>query len=126
SIRCRGPFPAIPNTRPKMLFRPRRIRSCRPRPSREPAAPANFVGLAVISGGIEAGVFRENPLAGDVIDLDPRTDGILEQHRIISRRPGTPLRHMHDFGFLLAQKREDLVDILAAPRTEAEMMQPDT
>src|SRR5437868_14577400 len=71
SIRCRGPLPVIPNTRPKMLFRPRRIRSCRPAPSREPAAPANFVRLAVIPRGIEAGVFRENPLAGDVIDLDP-------------------------------------------------------
>jgi len=33
---------------------------------------------------------------------------------------------MHDLGFLLAQKREDLVDILAAPRTEAEMIQPDS
>src|SRR5436309_12892930 len=79
--------PSFPNTGPLRLFRARRIRSCRPAPSREPAAPANFVGLAVIPRGIEAGVFRENPLAGDVIDLDPCTDGILEQHRIISRRP---------------------------------------
>src|ERR1700720_3780527 len=114
--------PSFPNTGPLRLFRARRIRSCRPTPSRKPAAPSNFVGLVVISRGIEAGVFRENPLAGDIIDLDPRTDGILEQHRIISRRPGTSLRHMHDLGFLLAQKREDLVDILAASRTEAEMM----
>src|SRR6185437_8207033 len=36
--------------------------------------------LAIISSGVKAGVFRENALAGNVIDFDPRTYRILEQH----------------------------------------------
>src|SRR5690348_11350695 len=80
-------------------------------------------GLSVIARRIEPDPLLKNAFARDVINLEAGADRILEQHRVISRRPRSLLGRVNDLGLLLAQESVDLVDIVPAAGAEAEMVQ---
>jgi hypothetical protein len=61
-----------------------------------------------------------------MIELEPDAVGVLEQNRIISRRPLILARRADDLRAELRQERGQLVDVGALAGAEAEMMQSDT
>src|SRR5881398_848114 len=65
------------------------------------------------------------PLAGDMIDLDADTIGVLEQHGVVARRePRAIFGGMHDACTELDDEAVDRVDVFPAPRPEAKVMKP--
>src|SRR5262249_34754595 len=69
---------------------------------------------------------REQTLSGHVVHLQPDAVRILEEHRVISRRPRAVLGRMHDGRPELADELVGRIDVRALARPEAEMVQPDT
>src|SRR4051812_19957362 len=67
----------------------------------------------------------QQPLARHMVELDPDAVRILEQQRVISRRPVVLARRANDCGIHRAKKRMELVDVSALARPEAQMMQAD-
>ena len=60
-----------------------------------------------------------------MVDLQPDAVGILEQQRIISRRPLVLARRADDGGAERAEEAVQFVDVGALAGAEAEMMQAD-
>ena len=60
-----------------------------------------------------------------MIQLEPDAIRILEQHRVISRRPLVLARRADDLGVDRRQKAVQLVDVGALAGAEAEMVQAD-
>ena len=77
------------------------------------------------SSNVPPSASREQTLAGHVIDLEPDAVGILEQHRVISRRPRTLLRRMHDLRADRFEEKINLIDVAMLARAQTHMMQPD-
>jgi hypothetical protein len=61
-----------------------------------------------------------------MIELQPDAVGILEQNRMISRRPLILARRANDICAELLQKTVQFIDVGALAGAEAEMMQADT
>src|SRR5208282_3222395 len=72
------------------------------------------------------GAWIEQSLAGHVIYFNPDSVGILEQHRIISRRPWAVFRRMDDLRTGFLQEPEDLVYVAALACSQAYVMEPDS
>ena len=68
---------------------------------------------------------RQQPLARNMVDLQPDADGILEQQRVVSRRPLILARRANDAHAERAQKSVQLVDVGALAGTKAQMVQAD-
>ena len=81
---------------------------------------------------------RANPLASaarlDAVEIsaagnehafDADAVGILEQHGIISRRPGAAFRRAHDLGAEIGHRGMQRIDVLPRAQAEAEMMEAD-
>ena len=81
--------------------------------------------LDVVADGVEASLVGEEALSRDVVHLEPDAVGVLEQHRVVARRPRRVLRRMHDLGAHLAQVRVQAIDVLAGAGAEAEVVEPD-
>ena len=60
-----------------------------------------------------------------MIELEPDAIGVLEQDRIISRRPLVLARRADDLGAERLEKAVQFVDVGALAGAEAEMMQAD-
>ena len=60
-----------------------------------------------------------------MIELEPDAIGILEQDRIISRRPLILTRRADDLGAERLEKAMQFIDVGAFASAEAEVMQPD-
>src|SRR5713101_8671914 len=75
------------------------------------AASSSFVG--------------QQSLARDVVDLDADAIGILEQHRVVARRPHSRCGRMHDLRAECLNEAVSLVDIAMLARPQAYMMKPD-
>ena len=65
-------------------------------------------------------------LARHEVHLDPDAVRILEQHRVIARRPAAFLGRVHDGRAHLDQHAVQLVYVLAPARAEAEVMEAGT
>src|SRR3954465_5994170 len=59
-------------------------------------------------------------------DLDTDSVRVFEKHVVVAGRPISRLRAADDRRAQLPQELRCRVDVLAAPRAEAEMVQPDT
>src|SRR5437879_4312863 len=69
---------------------------------------------------------RQQTLTRHVINLNTNAIGILEQHRVIPRRPRPSLRRMHNLRADRLQEAVYLVNVAAFPRAQANVMQPDS
>src|SRR5271156_1277836 len=67
----------------------------------------------------------EQTLARYVIDFEPDAVGVLEQHRVIARRPCAIVGRMDNRGADPQQKLVDRVDVAALARAQADVMQSD-
>ena len=68
---------------------------------------------------------RQEPLSRNVVELQPYSVGILEQQRIISRRPLILARRANDRHAKRTQKAVQLVDVGALAGAETQMVQAD-
>jgi hypothetical protein len=68
----------------------------------------------------------QQPFPRHMIELKPDAVGVLEQNRIISRRPLILAWRADDFGSERLQKAMQFVDVGALAGAEAEVMQADT
>ena len=67
----------------------------------------------------------QQPLPRHMIELEPDSIRVLEQDRIVSRRPLVLARGADDLGVECAEKAMQFVDVGALAGAEAEMMQAD-
>src|SRR4051794_41752535 len=67
----------------------------------------------------------QQPLPRHMVQLQPDAIGILEQDRVIARRPFILARRADDFGADRIEEIMQLVDVGALAGAEAEMMQAD-
>src|SRR5678815_3849481 len=97
-----------------------------------PSAPTAAEALAAVAvggaraAGAEPATRSEVALAGNVVHLDADAVGVLEEQRVVPRRElRAALGRVHDVRpELVHDEAVDRVDVLAAPRAEAEVMQP--
>ena len=68
-------------------------------------------------------LFAACPFTGHEVRLDANTVGVLEQHRVIARRPPRFLRRVHDARANADQKCVQQVDVFARAGAKAEVMQ---
>src|SRR4051812_48908587 len=67
----------------------------------------------------------QQPLSRNMVELEPDPVGILEQQRIISRRPAVLTRRANDRGIHRTEKGMKLVDVAALAGAKTQMMQTD-
>src|SRR5881396_2710727 len=67
----------------------------------------------------------QQPLPRHMVELQPDAIGILEQNRIVSRRPLILARRADDLGAELLEEAVQFIDVGALTGTEAEVMQTD-
>src|SRR6185436_11600936 len=75
---------------------------------------------------LRSGELPQQALPRHMVELEPNAIGILEQNRIISRRPLILARRADDFGAERLEKAVQLIDVGALAGAEAQMMQTDT
>src|SRR5262249_38966987 len=68
-------------------------------------------------------VQSQEPLAGNVVYLQPNTVWILEQQRVIAGRPGAIFGRVNDPGAHLLQEGKRRVHVRALARPEAHMVE---
>jgi hypothetical protein len=83
------------------------------------------MGFASLYPSYAAVNLSQQPLPRHMIELEPDAVGILEQNRIISRRPLILARRPDDFRAERRQKAMQLIDVGALAGAEAQVMQPD-
>src|SRR2546423_209690 len=87
---------------------------------------ASLLGTAcqgVVTCRVEAGALLEQPLAGDGIDLEPDAVGIEERERVVAGRPRSLLGGADHSRAEILQEAVEGVDLLAAARAKAAMVQ---
>src|SRR5258707_9066060 len=89
-----------------------------------PLFVSSSMPLAVLAS-IAAITSRQQSLPRHVIHLKPDAVGILEQHRVIPRRPWAVFRRMHDLCADRFQKAVNLIDVAALARAQTYVMQSD-
>ena len=85
----------------------------------------DVMGIA-IALPIQRNASSQQPLARHMIELQPDAVGVLEQNRLIARRPLILARRADDLGAERLQEAVQLVDIGALAGAKAEVMQADT
>src|SRR5918992_2041950 len=73
---------------------------------------------------VERGALGEQARTRDVVELKSDALRVAERERVVARRPRPLLRRPDDVGPDLLKKLVDAVDVLTAPRTEAQMIEP--
>src|SRR2546423_6281100 len=77
----------------------------------------------VVTRRVEASALLEHPLAGNVIDLEPDAVGIEERERVVAGRPRSLLGGADHSRAEILQEAVEVVDVLAAARAKAAMVQ---
>ena len=111
-------------------FDPKRTSAALPARAAAPAAWLRSLLIGRAAGARherQRHAFRQVALAWNEVDLEANAVRILEQDRVIAGRPGPVLRGVHE---LAAERRElcdeegvKAIDVLAATRAEAQVMQ---
>src|SRR4051794_11243295 len=73
----------------------------------------------------DGGRSGQQALARNMVELEPDAVGVLEQQRVISRRPAVLARRANDPGIHRGEKGMKLVDIAALAGAKTQMMQAD-
>src|SRR5215472_8990057 len=90
------------------------------------AAGRSYWNSGVAGGGIERRTVAQQPGAGDKAYLQPDGVRVLEQYRVVARRPAAFLRCADDRCRHLPQHGRATVHVLARAGSETQVMQTDT